>query len=57
VDIEFAKNPILKLDYFEIVHFDTLMPIQEPVSIDIPVMACIATFAGKIRLIDNIKLQ
>ena len=57
VDIEFAKNPILKLDYFEIVHFDTLMPIQEPVSIDIPVMAYIATFAGKIRLIDNIKLQ
>ena len=54
---EFSKEPILKLDYFEIVHFDTLAPIQEPVSAETPIMACIATFDGKIRLIDNIKLQ
>lgn len=53
----FAKTPILKLDYFEIVHFDTLQPVQEPIANNTPVIACIASFAGKIRLIDNIKLQ
>lgn len=54
---EFEKEPVLKLDYFEIAHFDTLQPLLEPVSKDTPVIACIACFAGKIRLIDNIKLQ
>lgn len=57
VEEAFAKHPILKLDYFEIVHFEELTPISEPVSLDTPVMVCIATFAGKIRLIDNIRLQ
>jgi pantoate--beta-alanine ligase len=57
INTEFSKEPILKLDYFEIVHFDTLQEIQEPVSAETPVIACIATFAGKIRLIDNIRLQ
>lgn len=57
VPAEFAKEPILKLDYFEIVHFDTLTPMQEPISAGVPVIACIATYAGKIRLIDNIRLQ
>jgi len=54
---EFAKESVLKLDYFEIIHFDTLMSISEPASSATPIMACIATFAGKIRLIDNIRLQ
>jgi pantoate--beta-alanine ligase len=57
VAAEFAKEPLLKLDYFEIVHFDTLLSIEEPIAPEIPVMACIATYAGKIRLIDNIRLQ
>jgi pantoate--beta-alanine ligase len=57
VQAEFTKEPILKLDYFEMVHFDTLEPIHEPIFQDTPIMACIAAFAGKIRLIDNIKLQ
>jgi len=57
VNAEFAKELILRLDYFEIVHFDTLVSITEPVSSETPIIACIATFAGKIRLIDNIKLQ
>ena len=57
VETEFAKKPVLKLDYFEIVHFDTLISLSEPVSPEIPIIACIATFAGKIRLIDNIRLQ
>jgi pantoate--beta-alanine ligase len=57
VEAEFAKETMLKLDYFEIVHFDTLEQLKEPIAIDAPVVACIATFAGKIRLIDNVKLQ
>lgn len=57
VESEFAKESILKLDYFEIVHFDTLMSLSEPFSLGTPIIACIATFAGKIRLIDNIRLQ
>jgi pantoate--beta-alanine ligase len=57
VESGFAGNPILKLDYFEIVHFETLMSLSEPISPEIPVIACIAVFAGKIRLIDNIRLQ
>lgn len=57
VETEVAKEPGLKLDYFEIVHFETLLPVTEPITSEIPVIACIATFAGKIRLIDNIRLQ
>ena len=57
VENEFKKEPVLKLDYFEIVHFNTLSPLSDPISTDIPIIACIATFAGKIRLIDNIRLQ
>lgn len=54
---EFAKEPILKLDYFEVVNFDTLISVTEPILPEMPIIACIATFAGKIRLIDNIRLQ
>lgn len=57
VNETFAQEPILKLDYFEIVHFDTLQPLDEPIPLSTPVMACIASFAGKIRLIDNARLQ
>ncbi len=57
VETEFAREPILKLDYFEIAHFETLQPLKTPISPDTPIIACIASFAGKIRLIDNIKLQ
>jgi pantoate--beta-alanine ligase len=54
---EIAKESILKLDYFEIVHFNTLTPTEGPVPQSTPVIACIAVFAGKIRLIDNVRLQ
>ena len=57
VKSEFDREPILKLDYFEVVHFETLMSLIEPVLPETPIIACIATFAGKIRLIDNIRLQ
>ena len=57
VEKEFSKESVLKLDYFEIVHFETLISLSEPMSPETPIIACIATFAGKIRLIDNIRLQ
>jgi pantoate--beta-alanine ligase len=52
---EFTKVGFLKLDYFEISYTDTLVAVEEPVKSE-PIVACIAAFAGKIRLIDNITL-
>lgn len=50
---EFEKDSFLTLDYFEIVYADTLIPVEEPINKTLPVVACIAAFAGSIRLIDN----
>lgn len=49
------KNPFLKTEYFEAVNRDSLLPVND-LSGNIPVTACIAVFAGKVRLIDNIEL-
>ncbi len=53
VEAEFAIDGYLKLDYFEIADIDTLQPIKDK---NMPAIACIAVFDGKIRLIDNILL-
>ena len=45
------REPLLKLDYLEIVEPDTLQPVR---SIDAPVRIAVAAFAGSTRLIDNI---
>jgi len=55
VNAEFTKDGFLKLDYFEISYADTLVAVEEPVKPN-PIVACIAAFDGKIRLIDNIML-
>lgn len=47
----FEPEPLLKLDYLEIVEPDTLQPVR---SIDAPVRIAVAAFAGSTRLIDNI---
>ncbi len=49
------SNPYLKLEYFQIVDSSTLKKINllHPGT---PVTACIAVFAGSVRLIDNIDL-
>ncbi len=53
---QFAHDPLLKLEYFEISNAQTLKP-----SIDWSEskehIACIAVYAGSIRLIDNILLK
>ncbi len=46
----------LELEYFEIVNDNNLQPITE-ISSKTPATACIAVYAGKIRLIDNIQLN
>ena len=48
-----SSNPLLKLEYFEIVDDTTLVSVKSWNEPGIKV-GCIAVFAGKIRLIDNI---
>ncbi len=52
--IEASKE--LELEYFEIVDDKNLQPVAE-ISTKTPVTACIAVYAGKVRLIDNIQLN
>ena len=52
---EFDEHPLLKLEYFEIADEKTLQPIKNK-RIKQKIRAFIAVFAGKIRLIDNIRL-
>ena len=50
---EINENPFLEVEYVEIVNFDTLKVVKdwsEPGKR----VACVAVYAGKIRLIDNI---
>ena len=55
VEKEINNTSFLKLDYFELADAETLIPLKNwnPPGNNI---ACIAVFAGKIRLIDNIIL-
>ena len=49
----FAKEPQIRLDYFEIVDPDTLDPVQQ---IEQPALAAVAAYVGPTRLIDNLIL-
>lgn len=53
---EFAKNKMLKLEYFTIADIETLKPIKRK-SKHKKYRAFIAAYAGEIRLIDNIALN
>lgn len=44
------NEPMAKIDYVEIVKWDSLEPVKD---IDGPVLAAVAVFIGKTRLIDN----
>ena len=50
------QNPLLKVEYYEIVDGLTLQPIRSWDETDYAV-GCITVFAGKVRLIDNIKIK
>lgn len=56
VDEIFAKDSIMKLDYFNIASAETLADINDASSNNEPAMAFIAVQCGKVRLIDNISL-
>jgi pantoate--beta-alanine ligase len=44
------QEPLARIDYIEVVDFDTIQPIEE---IKGPILVAIAVFIGKTRLIDN----
>ena len=46
----------LKVEYFEIVNADTLLPIDKWEDADY-VVGCITVFCGSVRLIDNIRYK
>jgi len=51
---EFAGEPAVRLDYFEIVNPDTLDPIQD---VSEGALVAVAAYVGSTRLIDNILLK
>jgi len=51
---EFATEPGVRLDYFEIVNPDTLEPQAR---IEGKTLVAVAAFVGKTRLIDNVVLE
>lgn len=53
---EFEKQDVLKLEYFDIVSDSTLQSLAS-IPTEEPCTACIAVFAGKVRLIDNVQLN
>jgi pantoate--beta-alanine ligase len=53
---EINAEPELQVEYFEVVNFRTLQPVKS-LDEDCPKQACIAVFAGKIRLIDNVRIS
>ncbi|MAF09016.1 pantoate--beta-alanine ligase [Candidatus Poribacteria bacterium] len=50
----FARRPLLRLDYVELVHVETLEPAPTLAG---PVLLALAAFVGRTRLIDNTTLQ
>jgi pantoate--beta-alanine ligase len=56
VKAELAKDPIYRLDYYEICDASTLLPLNS-LSANVKSISLIACFVGKIRLIDNLALD
>jgi len=50
------KSPLFEVEYFDIVNSETLLPVTRKEDCD-EAIACIAVWADKIRLIDNIILN
>ena len=55
VENNINSNPFLTLEYFQIVDTQTLQPLTS-INPQKPCTACVAVYAGKVRLIDNIEL-
>lgn len=54
VAVTIKKNPLLELEYFEIVDSEDLQPVHDHYPLDDKLIGCIAVRAGRVRLIDNI---
>ncbi|MDR0418932.1 MAG: pantoate--beta-alanine ligase, partial [Prevotellaceae bacterium] len=52
---EINSNPLLKVEYFDVVNVNTLQPVKS-LDDEGAKQACIAVMVGKIRLIDNVRL-
>ncbi|WP_210462685.1 pantoate--beta-alanine ligase [Rufibacter roseolus] len=50
-----ASFPEIRLEYLEVVHAQTLQPLEEILA-GVPVALCLAAFLGEVRLIDNMLL-
>ena len=50
----FSRFPLVRVQYIEIVHPETLQPVEK---IDKKAVALVAAFVGKARLIDNMILE
>jgi len=55
VEAEFSRNKMMRLEYFDIVDMYTLKPIKNWTDSS-SIIACIAVYLGKVRLIDNVIL-
>ena len=53
---EINANPELRVEYFDVVNARTLQPVAS-LDEDCPKQACIAVHAGKVRLIDNVRIS
>jgi len=53
---EINADPELRVEYFDIVNMRTLQSVKS-LDEDCPKQACIAVFAGKVRLIDNVRIS
>lgn len=53
---EINADPELCVEYFDVVNLQTLQPVKS-LDEDCRKQACIAVFAGKIRLIDNVRIS
>ena len=51
---EIEKEPMAKIDYVDVVSFDTITPVE---TIQGSVLVAIAVFIGKTRLIDNFRVE
>ena len=56
VNLQFKKQPLLELEYFEIVEDKGLMPVEEW-SEEVNKVACLAVQLGRVRLIDNLNFD
>ena len=50
ITAEINKEPLAKIDYVDVVDFDTITPIDE---LNGTTLVAIAVYIGKTRLIDN----